>query len=591
MHRNLAVILLFATSLFAQDAAKPEPPKDVDVTWGVKIPMRDGVKLNATIYQPHAQKEKLPVAFTFTPYISDSYHARAWYFAQHGYVFALVDVRGRGNSGGAFEPNQNEGRDGYDVVEWLAKQPFSDAQVTMWGGSYAGFDQWTTLKEAPPHLKTIVPVAAAYMSADFPMFKNIWYSYDIQWLTFTSGVTPQSNLFGESGFWMQKFRERYVANAPFSDLDKIVGNGSTVWRKWMQHPTPDAYWKSAAPTPEQYANMDLPILTITGMYDGDQFGAMTYYREFFQYASPEAKARHYLIIGPWDHPGTRTPNQDVGGLHFGAASMLDMNDLHRQWWDWTLKGGKKPDFLKQHVAYYVTGKDEWRYADSLAAVAPESLTLYLASNGQANSVFHSGTLAAQPPGGNVQDKWTYDPLDTRPGLELETEDIKNYLIDQRYAVNLYGNGVVYHSAPFEQDTEISGFLKLSAWIAMDVPDTDISVNVYEILPDGSSVALTSDQVRARYRDSLTQAKLVQPGEINKYEFNTFTWMSRLVKKGSRLRVVIACPNSIYIEKNYNSGGAVENETAKDARTAHLTLYHDTQHPSALVLPIAGNTAK
>ena len=586
--RRLALILLFCSSLLnAQGTPKPaEPAQDVDITWGVKIPMRDGVTLNATVYRPHAQKEKLPVAFTFTPYISDSYHPRAWYFAQHGYVFALVDVRGRGNSGGDFEPNVNEGRDGHDVVEWLAQQPWSDGQVTMWGGSYAGFDQWTTLKEAPAHLKTVVPVASAYMSVDFPFFQNIFYPYDIQWLTYTSGVTGQGNLFGQSEYWIQKFRERYVSNAAFSDLDKIAGNTSTTWRKWMQHTTPDAYWKAAAPTPAQYAKMDLPILTITGMYDGDQRGALTYYREFMRYASPEAKAKHYLIIGPWDHPGTRTPNQDVGGLHFGAASMLDMNDLHRQWWDWTLKRGKQPEFLKQHVAYYVTGKDEWRYAESLEAVAPETMTLYLNSAGTANSVFESGTLTSQPAAGTAQDKWTYDPLDTRPGLELEKEDIKNPLTDQRYALNLYGNGVVYHTAPFEQDTEVSGYLKLTLWLAMDVPDTDIAVNVSEILADGSSVALTDDEVRARYRDSLTQAKLVKPGEINKYEFDSFQWMSRLVKKGSRLRLVISCPNSIYVEKNYNSGGAVENETGKDARTAHLTLYHDAQHPSALVLPIA-----
>ncbi|HTK95763.1 MAG TPA: CocE/NonD family hydrolase, partial [Terriglobales bacterium] len=202
------------------------------------------------------------------------------------------------------------------------------------------------------------------------------------------------------------------------------------------------------------------------------------------------------------------------------------------------------------------------------------------------SVFESGTLTSQPAAGTAQDKWTYDPLDTRPGLELEKEDIKNPLTDQRYALNLYGNGVVYHTAPFEQDTEVSGYLKLTLWLAMDVPDTDIAVNVSEVLADGSSVALTDDEVRARYRDSLTQAKLVKPGEINKYEFDSFQWMSRLVKKGSRLRLVISCPNSIYVEKNYNSGGAVENETGKDARTAHLTLYHDAQHPSALVLPIA-----
>src|ERR1700722_5265494 len=116
-----------------------------DLQWGVKIPMRDGASLNATVFQPHAQKEPLPVIFTFTPYIGDSYMDRAVYFAQHGYVYALVDVRGRGNSGGSFEPFVNEGKDGYDVVEWLAKQPYCNGKVTMWGGSYAGFDQWTTL--------------------------------------------------------------------------------------------------------------------------------------------------------------------------------------------------------------------------------------------------------------------------------------------------------------------------------------------------------------------------------------------------------------------------------------------------------------
>src|SRR5436305_4004436 len=287
-----AFLLRLPLCAFEQEAPrKPEPPKDVDLIWGVKVPMRDGVKLNATVYKPHAQAEKLPVIFTFTPYISDSYHARAWYFAQNGYVFALVDVRGRGNSGGNFEPFANEGRDGHDVVEWLAQQPWSNGSVSMWGGSYAGFDQWTTLKEAPAHLKTIVPVASAYAAADFPFFKNVYYPYDIQWLTYTSGDTGQGNLFGESAFWIQKFRERYMTNAPFRDLDKIVGNGSTVWQKWMQHPTPDAYWKAMVPTREQYARMNVPILTITGMYDGDQVGALTYYREHMQYASAEAKAR------------------------------------------------------------------------------------------------------------------------------------------------------------------------------------------------------------------------------------------------------------------------------------------------------------
>ena len=149
----------------------PPPPTDYDIRWGVKIPMRDKVELNATLYFPKTSDgsgPKTPVIFTLTPYVSDTYHARGAYFASHGYVFALVDVRGRGNSGGDFEPFANEPRDGYDVVEWLAQQPYCDGKVAMWGGSYAGFDQWATAKEFPPHLATIVPAAAAHPGFDYP---------------------------------------------------------------------------------------------------------------------------------------------------------------------------------------------------------------------------------------------------------------------------------------------------------------------------------------------------------------------------------------------------------------------------------------
>jgi predicted acyl esterase len=137
----------FGTSLIAQSptpAPSPaQPSADYDLRWGVKIPMRDKVELNAALYLPRLPEgsaPKTPVIFTLTPYISDTYHARGAYFASHGYTFVLVDVRGRGNSGGEFEPFANESRDGHDVVEWLAKQSFCDGKVAMWGGSYAGFD-------------------------------------------------------------------------------------------------------------------------------------------------------------------------------------------------------------------------------------------------------------------------------------------------------------------------------------------------------------------------------------------------------------------------------------------------------------------
>ena len=578
-----------ALTLSARPQEKPAgtPPAaaDVELKWGVKIPLRDGVKLNATVFLPKEMKEPQPVVFTLTPYMADTYLERALYFARHGYVFALVDVRGRGNSEGHFEPIVHEGRDGYDVVEWLAQQPWSNGKVTMWGGSYAGYDQWATLKEFPAHLATIVPAAAAHTSVDFPFYKNIFGPYILQWLTYTSGVSPNLRLFSDSTFWISKFREMYLRHLPFNQFDRVAGNLSTHFQDWVRHPTPGAYWDADGPTEESYKRIRVPILTITGDYDDDQNGAMSYYRAHMRYGTPEARAQHYLIIGPWDHAGTRTPNREVGGLKFGEACMLDLNNLHREWYDWTMKGGAKPAFLKKRIAYYVTGADEWKYADDIETLATGKRTLYLQSGADgAGDAFHSGAMTEEKPAAAKPDAYTYDPLDTRPA-ELEREELRNNLTDQRYALNLFGNGLVYHSAPFAEDTEVSGRLKFTAWIAIDVPDTDFQVSVYEILADGTSVSLTGDVMRARYRESLREEHLVKAGEINRYEFDGFNFFSRRIAKGSRLRLVFSSPNTIYLEKNYNGGGVVAEESGKDARTAHVTLYHDAEHMSALELPI------
>src|SRR2546423_9762842 len=258
MLQRSALVLLFALmsifpSVFGQtnppkgpspepkSEASPTPPPatDYDIKWGVKIPMRDKVELNATLYFPRtadSSSPRAPVVFTLTPYISDSYHARAAYFASHGYVFALVDVRGRGNSAGEFEPFAQEPRDGHDVEEWLAQQSFCDGKVAMWGGSYAGFDQWATAKELPPHLATIVPAAAAHPPLDYPSLQNVGERYDVQWYTFTSGKASQQNLFGDSRFWRTKFLNAYKKHIAFKTLDSFVGNPSWSFQRILKHP-------------------------------------------------------------------------------------------------------------------------------------------------------------------------------------------------------------------------------------------------------------------------------------------------------------------------------------------------------------------
>jgi putative CocE/NonD family hydrolase len=558
--------------------------------------MRDNVELNATLYlpkTPDGSLQKTPVVFTLTPYISDTYHARGAYFASHGYVFALVDVRGRGNSGGEFEPFANEPRDGHDVVEWLANQPFCDGKVAMWGGSYAGFDQWATAKEFSPHLATIVPAAAAHPGLDYPSYNNIGMTYDVQWFTLTSGHTPQDNLFGDQKFWRSKFLDAYKKHLPFKSLDSFVGNPSGNFQRILKHPTADAYYDAMLPTRDQFEKIALPILTITGQYDGDELGALTYYRDHLAKASPQTRAKHFLVIGPWDHAGTRTPTDEVGGVKFGPGAIVDLNDLHRQWYDWTMKAGPRSAFLKNQIAYYLLApgnsgaNGEWKYADNFETLTANPKTFYLDSkNGDANGVFHSGALNEKQPNTGT-DAFVYDPMDLRRGENVEGTDPKEKTaaIDQTFALSIGKDGLVYHTDPLPNETPLVGCPALSLWLSIDTPDVDLECDLYQIQPDGTSIALWSDLRRLRYRDSLREAKLVKPGEIVRCDFNPGLFVARRLMKGSRLRLVVTAVNSISWQKNYGSGEVVAEETAKDAHTCTVQVYHDAEHASAIQLPL------
>src|SRR6202030_1425067 len=180
-------------------------------------------------------------------------------------------------------------------------------------------------------------------------------------------------------------------------------------------------------------------------------------------------------------------------------------------------------------------------------VANDSLKLALSSAGTASDIFQAGALQAGSATGSP-DHFVYDPLDSRSG-DAELFADPSSLTSQRAVLNLFGRGVVYHSAPLEHEVEISGYARLRVWLSMDVPDTDLLASLYEIRPDGSSVPLTQAQMRSRYRHSLRKAEAVPLNKPELYEFNNFTWFSRRLEKGSRLRLVFECPNSIQLEKN------------------------------------------
>jgi putative CocE/NonD family hydrolase len=569
-------------SLWAQAAPDLRARNEIIIT-DVQIPMRDGVQLTARLYRPLDLPTPGPAIFSLTPYTSDDAHQRGKFFADHGYSYLNVNTRGRGGSGGEFWPLEQDGPDGYDVVQWISRQSWCDGRVGMRGGSYRGMVQWQTLKEGPEALRTIVPTASVQPGWDYPNPSGIFLSYAARWLAFVDGRASQASLFGDNDYWRGKYLDIYQNHRPFAELDELTGLEPRVFERWIEHPFDDDYWRSMNPGPADYADFDIPVLTITGYFDGDQPGAMKYYTDHMLYGSESGTAKHYLIMGPWSHGGTRDPAKELGGLVFGENSVIDMEQLHLEWFDWIFRDGDKPELLTDRVTYYVMEANEWKHAPGLDETATDRQVWYLDSvDGQANDVFHSGSLSLDPPTSPGLDSYLYDPLQTIESYD-ELAALDDY-VDAGAAFTPYQK-LVYHSPPLDEDLEVSGYVRVDAYLELDVPDTDVMTYLYEVRSDGETIYLGESELRARHRHGVDRVELANPGEIELYTFDRFYWFSRRLLEGSRLRLVFVPLNSPDRDKNYNSGGNTIYETDADARTALVKLHHGPQHPSAVILPV------
>jgi putative CocE/NonD family hydrolase len=552
----LLSICFFAAVCFAQMPYR--------ISMGVKIPLRDGVVLDATLFRPPSDAP-VPVIVTLTPYIADRFEDVGAYFAKHGYAFAAIDDRGRGNSGGNFVLWTGEGRDGSDAIEWLARQPWCDGRAAMWGGSYGGKNQWMIAGQGPRALKTIVPASAGIAGQNIAMHNsNILLGLDYNWLVTLAGRTPNNSTGGDKEYWTGVYREISRGLVPYRHLDRLAGYESADWQRWMEHPALDAFWDAASTAPEDFARIAMPTLSITGAYDTSESGTI----QFRQMQLDRAHAAEsYLIIGPWDHPGSRVPKRTLGGLDFGEAAVIDVKALHVAWYDHVFKGAPLPAFLKDKVVYFLAGSNVWRSAPSVAAATARVQTVYLASSSG------RGALAekAEAPG---RDRYTYDP-----GLPAHNEGFEggdyvspSYLTDDGMIRRIAGDGLIYDSAPLPVAANLVGTPALTLEATLDVPDTDFRAVLYEAKADGSVVFLTQDLLRARYRKSLRQAELVTPGKVENYRFDHFNFIARTLAAGSCVRLVLVPVGASYhAQRNRNSGKPVQDETAADNRIAHVEI--------------------
>lgn len=584
MQKYLFTVFCLIFSFIA--VCQPEKSKEIEILYHQPIPMRDGIALSGTIVKPKNTLEKLPVLFMLTPYIADLNQTSADYFAKQGYVVITVDTRGRGNSGGIAQPfTSQDGKDGFDVCKWITDQPWCNGKIGMYGGSYLGMVQWLILKENPPGLKTIIPTASVCPGIDFPKRNNVFYTYVAPYLTFISGKTGNRTSFTDIEYWSQIYMYFFKGELPYSKMIEVSGIKSDDFQKWLKHPLFDDYWKSILPSDKDFKQFNIPIFTITGYYDDDQLGAMYYYSNFMKYASQTAKDNHYLLIGPWDHSGTRRPQKELGELKFDQNAVLDMNKIQLDWFNWILKNEQKPEFLKDKVTFYTMEQNEWNYTSSIQNLKKATMLLYLHSGEKATDVFHSGYLIHENANDPFPDSFKYDPLDVSYSkFDLEDGHLINYaLYKNREAFK--GAGLVYHSAAFDKEIIFAGQIKLTVSISMDVKDADFEILLYEIKPDGTTVFLTTDILRARYRNSIEKEELPIPGEINTYVFKAPYMFVRKISSGSRLRLIIRNLNSPHYEKNFQSGSNIFEETSNSSKAGTFLLYHNNINSSFIEIPV------
>jgi putative CocE/NonD family hydrolase len=610
--KHKLAIAVTVTTLFVLvtvlGASSEIPQKNIgpgyDIEMSRMIPMRDGIEIEAWIFKPSHLTAKAPTVLEFTQYdIDGGRHRDFEEFVSRGYVFVQALVRGRGRSGGVKSDDLGlqVGRDGFDVVEWIATQPWSDGHVFMYGGSFVGMTQWRTAAQRPPHLSGIAPYVPIYPGWDIPNTNGIPQAWTAVVLGYVSGRSLNLDFVANPNYWQGKMLEQYAAYRPFAELDDAVGIARDDWwmadehgqrlslmKEWLNHVGDEAFNLAAEPKSQDYAEMNFPVLTATGDFDDDQPGALRYYRNYVAHAQPSKLVRSFLVIGPWDHMGTQHTEKQIEGISIPQTAVIDMNKLHADWYDWVLGRGPQPAFLREPVAYFMMGADEWRYAKTLeAASSGAAISFFLsAPDGTPKDIFHSGWLLQKPSGSEPPATIVSDPH------ELPELAAAKYAANEDLTSQFRGfekRAINFHSEPFEHDTEIAGQMRLKLIVQADAPDFDLWAQVLMVCPDGSTVNLGEDIRRARFRNSVFKAELLKPGEVVEIPFE-FSWKARRIPAGARLRLTVAPLNSPNYQKTYNTGGRMGYERIEDARIANIRMFHDAQRSSYLTLPLAAPTA-
>lgn len=541
--------------------------------WGKRrlISKRQSVYLSVDIYRPK-EEGRYPAILVRTPYLKTDKKVvqSARYYVERGYAVIWMDVRGRGDSDGMFVPYRNDGRDGYDAIEWCAAQPWCDGNVGTMGGSYAGCIQWLAALESPPHLRAMIvsvtpsdPFVEKPTGTPGPM--------EMCWHHMTSGRVLQDPAAVD---WMAVYE-----HLPLLTMDERAGRHSLNWRESVVHEQLDDYWRVLC-YQTKFDQIAIPVLHISGWYDDEQIGTpLNYMGMVARAATPEARASQKLLMGPWPHHVNSVSK--LGEVDFGPSAIIDLEAYRVRWFDRWLKAASNGIDGDPAVRLFVMGANQWRDEQEWPLARTQYTAFYLHSGGHANSRFGDGVLSTHEPVAAEPDGYRYHPQRPVPFI---TAPISSQIggPDDYAAVQRRDDVLVYTTAPLKEDVEATGPVRVELYASSSAPDTDFMAMLLDVHPTGFAQRLCDGMVRARFRDGMDRPSLLDPGCI--YHYTIVCWnTSQLFRAGHCIRLQIASSAFPKYDRNLNTGASLATGTAM--APAEQRIYHDAAHPSCLVLPI------
>jgi uncharacterized protein len=551
---------------------------------GQAVKMRDGVALRADIYRPKAEG-KFPVLLQRTPYNKAGEKDFGFKAAARGYVVIIQDVRGRFSSDGEWYTFKDESQDGFDTVEWAAALPYANGKVAMFGGSYVGATQMLAAIAQPPHLAGVFPVVTASNYHDGWTYQGGAFE---QWFseTWTTGLAQDTlnRRAARSASVLQWVWKLPIADYPLLDIGSTQGL-APYFLDWLRHPSYDQYWKQWS-IEDHHSKVLVPAYHVGGWYDIFMGGTLKNYVGIKAGGgSDTARRGQRLLIGPWYHGPF---DGKSGEIDFGAEAKGDTNDLMLRWYDHLLKGIDNGIGRERPVKIFVMGKNVWREEEDWPLARARSTRFFLHSGGKANSMSGDGTLGTAGPQSEPADRFIYDPAEpvpTRGGaLCCDNERLASGAFDQR-PVEARNDVLVYSSPAFNEDFEVTGPVSVELYASSSAVDTDFTGKLVDVWPNGFAQNLTEGILRARYRSSQEKPEFMNPGEI--YKFTIDLWAtSNVFLSGHRLRLELSSSNFPRFDRNLNTGE--QPGFATRLVKASNTIYHDREHPSALILPVVSN---